>query len=179
MQTIEGTQLLRDDHKLIVGLFRQLEAVEARAPEMRKGVTRTLVMELEIHMRIEEEIFYPALQETGDVVANELIARSRNEHAEAKQLLTALKSANWHNDIRIWRNTLLRLIQSVQLHIREEEHESLPLAERLLKDRLMEIGMWLKTRKAELQAEPQYRSAQPEVTQDFHGGEQMRKKAAG
>jgi len=49
MKPISAIQLLRDDHKKILGLFRQLEVIEARAPEMRDAVVLELFEEFLIH----------------------------------------------------------------------------------------------------------------------------------
>ena len=58
-QPQDAVQLLKADHKQVRKLFEQFHA----APDDDKaGIARRLFIELEIHSKLEEELFYPALQ---------------------------------------------------------------------------------------------------------------------
>ena len=76
----DALQLLRDDHKKVKDLFKQFEDSDDKAE--KKRICDEVIMELDVHTRIEEEIFYPAvLKEDGTqeimkmIVAREVFGR--------------------------------------------------------------------------------------------------------
>ena len=50
-------ELLREDHQKVKDLFQHFEEMESGD---KKEIVATTLYELEIHMTVEEEIFYPA-----------------------------------------------------------------------------------------------------------------------
>jgi hemerythrin-like domain-containing protein len=171
MEAVHATQLLRNDHKVVRGLFRQAEASGARAQEMKGGVIGELLMMLEIHTRIEEEIFYPALRDQAETAI--LVENSFNDHREAKELIDRLRGQKPGDET--YDNTLGELLASIELHVQTEESELFPLAERVLASQLEELGKKMHERKAELLELPEYSEFKPRIVQDPNGGEQMRK----
>src|SRR5437773_9769598 len=53
--------LLKEDHKKIRVLLGELEDTSTRAVDKREELLQTIERELKIHAKIEEQIFYPAL----------------------------------------------------------------------------------------------------------------------
>ncbi len=53
-----ATQLLRQDHKKVKALFAKFE--QGKAADAKRRFAMQSMNELEVHARVEEEIFYPA-----------------------------------------------------------------------------------------------------------------------
>jgi iron-sulfur cluster repair protein YtfE (RIC family) len=176
MEIQKATQFLRDEHKRVTGLFRQMEGENARAiEEMKRPVLMQICMELETHAIIEEEIFYPALAKAANPHASELVERSKQDHAEVKALVQRLRGMDPSQDG--FEGIFSDLVAQVELHVAEEEKEVLPMAERYLVNDITHIAERLRARKEELVAQPRYDGARPEEVQGMDGGEQMRKSA--
>jgi hemerythrin superfamily protein len=62
----DAVDLLRADHQRVEKLFRQF--LQAQDADARTTIAEKICEALLVHMRIEEELFYPAfLDATGDV----------------------------------------------------------------------------------------------------------------
>lgn len=73
-------------------------ALEATAVPSLRASTRTLLLELSLHLDSEEEILMPLIAELpgyGDV----LVAQMREEHAEQRRELRALHERTMRNDV--------------------------------------------------------------------------------
>ncbi len=174
MRSITATQLLRDDHKVIKGLIIQSETAESRAPEMRRGVILELCMLLEIHIQLEEEIFYPQLEKYLE--ASALIVVSMEEHERMRQLIQGLRQMEMTTEK--FEDQLQELVAFAYFHFETEEQSLFPMSEKFLRDSLESLGNQMYTRKTELMKSPEYKYAQPAFVQDPHGGEQKRKPFA-
>jgi len=53
--------LLKADHKKVADILEKLDATSDRALKTREELFTKLKMELDVHSRIEETIFYPVL----------------------------------------------------------------------------------------------------------------------
>ena len=71
--------LLKADHKIVEGLFTQ---VEATGENEHPALSEQIKTELEAHAYIEETIFYPALQQDGDEELRELTSEAIQEHLQ-------------------------------------------------------------------------------------------------
>jgi len=60
---MKATQLLKKHHDAVKKLFADFLDTTDRAPKKREELCEKIATELEIHAQIEEEIFYPAMQE--------------------------------------------------------------------------------------------------------------------
>jgi hemerythrin-like domain-containing protein len=180
MTPVLATQILRDDHKRLTGLFRQLEAVDRRAHVMKNGVAQEIFMEIEIHSAVEVQIFYPALlaalNSQGEPLKSHLNAamvdQSISDHREIETLIQRLKRVPI--DSHDFREQFDELEQVMHSHIEEEEQITLPAAEELLKEELSPLGAQIQDMRDDLLRQPQYQSSRPEVVQNPNGGEQMR-----
>lgn len=167
---MNAIKTLRDDHKTLRGLFAQIDVVDARASEMKQGVIRQLLMEVELHSRIEEELFYPALDKTTDSQLQGLLVSCRDAHKEADELVSKLSENSPDEEIR-------SLVTALEEHMVEEEEELFPLAEQLLGSELDALGEKIVARRRELASDPRFQDAHPSKTQNPNGGEQARKIA--
>ena len=85
-QEIDALTLLKKDHELVKDLMERVE--KEKDTEQRISMFEQLIDELTIHERIEEEIFYPALQKLPN--AKEDVLESFEEHHLVDQIVTGL-----------------------------------------------------------------------------------------
>ncbi|HWO41380.1 MAG TPA: hemerythrin domain-containing protein [Candidatus Eisenbacteria bacterium] len=138
-----ATQLIRQDHKKVEGLFKKFQQTKSAASKRR--IAEQAMQELEVHAAIEEEIFYPAVErEIGD---RDLIRDSQQEHQTVKNLIQELKGMNGQGEQ--FEEKFSELQQNVEHHVKEEEGELLPKAEESELD-LAALGRELGERKREL-----------------------------
>ncbi len=105
-----------------------------------------ILQELEVHMAIEEEIFYPMVRETTDDIS-ETVDEGVQEHHVAKLLLAEIKQLPDGSDEFIAKITVL--IENVEHHVEEEESDLFPpLRNRIDKDRWEQMAERLEARKA-------------------------------
>ena len=143
----DAVELLKEDHKKVQGLFTQFEKAKSSSDQHR--IATEAILELEVHAKIEEEIFYPLVREA--VGLDDVMNEADEEHHVAKMLmaeLTALPPDDQHYEAKF-----TVLAENVRHHIEEEETEMLPKAEKIGKQRLAEIGEQMLERKEALLAE--------------------------
>jgi hemerythrin superfamily protein len=59
-----ATQMIRQDHKKVEGLFKKFE--QTKGAQAKRRLAENAMAELEVHAALEEEIFYPAVQKEVD-----------------------------------------------------------------------------------------------------------------
>lgn len=148
--TMNAVQLLRNDHEKVKALFSQYETLEDQNARKKNDIAKKIIMELEIHTSIEEEIFYPAVQAKGDSELKELIADSYDEHKEVKDRIEEIRGKDLQDPEH--EEKLRSIIESVEEHIEKEEGELFPEAEERLGDELDRIGAEMEARKDQLMA---------------------------
>jgi len=137
---MKATDLLKRQHKDVRGLFRQVKkASDARG---RRSGMNEIAAQLEAHMRIEEEIFYPAVQEIGTKKADEIVPEAYEEHHVASLVLGELPSVDPKDERFEAKMTVLE--ELIEHHVEEEEKELFKLAEKLGAERLAELGEEMK-----------------------------------
>jgi hemerythrin superfamily protein len=139
------TNMIRLDHAHVESTFRQFES--AASPRLKKGLVDNACLALEIHAQLEEEIFYPALREVADT---EALRKAGPEHNEMRQLIGRLRAMG-PGDLT-YDETFMELARVVMHHVAEEETQLLPAAERLMPERLQEMGARMTRRRLELAA---------------------------
>lgn len=142
----KATALLREDHKVVKGLFSDYEKAEARAK--KHELFLEIRKELTIHATIEEEIFYPAMLEVDDEECQELLKEAHEEHKIVKTLLeelSAMDAGDEQFDAKV-----KVLGENVEHHAGEEEKEMFPYFDELPKERQDEVSSQLEERKQDL-----------------------------
>ncbi|HWW77725.1 MAG TPA: hemerythrin domain-containing protein, partial [Pyrinomonadaceae bacterium] len=109
-------QLLKEDHQKVSGLFQQIEPRTERAEKTRTELFAKLKEELDIHARIEETIFYPAIKQAAET--REIVLEGFEEHHVVKMLLKELESLPV--DTEQWTAKLKVLQENVEHHVEEE-----------------------------------------------------------
>jgi len=118
----DAVELLTEDHKYLKKLFREYQLLVETddANYIRKdAVAQEACDLLQVHARLEEEIFYPAAAKA--LHDPELIAEARVEHGAAKELITLLQKTPVDDNIFDARFIVLGEIMS--MHFKKEEHE--------------------------------------------------------
>jgi hypothetical protein len=81
---VNAYEVLKDHHTVLRGLCRKISAAPVGSEE-RQGLMEELLIELDIHMRIEDDLYYPAM-----AAASKLIAIAHAEHRQVFDQLATL-----------------------------------------------------------------------------------------
>lgn len=151
MPTRDATMLLKEDHAKAKKLLEALLATTERAGRKRRDLVESIKTELQTHMQLEEQIFYPALKESSkSKEVQRLYYEAVEEHHAADTVLADLMNAdpggpNFSGKAKVLKELVLH-------HIQEEEKEIFPQARKHLgKEELRELGERLMERKREIQ----------------------------
>jgi hemerythrin superfamily protein len=139
-----ATNMIRLDHTHVFSTFHQYKA--GAPPRVKKGLVNTICTALEIHAQLEEEIFYPEMRKVCE--DDESITKALEEHSEMRRLIGLLRAME--PEARDYDDTLSALMRDVMHHVADEETILLPAAERLLADRLGELGAQMTKRRLQL-----------------------------
>jgi hemerythrin-like domain-containing protein len=123
-------QLLKEDHQKVSGIFQQLEPTTERAEKTRTELFARLRDELDVHARIEETIFYPAIKQAAET--REIVLEGFEEHHVVKMLLKELEAVPV--DTEQWTAKLKVLQENVEHHVEEEEGEMFQKARQVLSE---------------------------------------------
>jgi hypothetical protein len=148
----DALELLDADHRAVRQLFLEYRELAANdAPEARrKALAEQICMELTIHAKLEEELFYPPVRDA--IRDDDLMDEAEVEHASAKDLIVQILSMDPHEELYDAKVTVLG--EYIEHHVKEEREEMFPKARRSGID-LMRLGERLRERKRELEAVPE------------------------
>ena len=82
-------ELLKADHEKVKAAFKQFKTLESKDFALKKELIEEICSDLKKHAMVEEEFFYPAIQQ-GSEEARDLIFIALDEHANAKDLIEQL-----------------------------------------------------------------------------------------
>jgi len=142
--------LLKADHQKVAGILEKIDSTTERGVKTREELFTQLKTELDVHARIEEEIFYPAL--AGAEETREITLEAFEEHRLVKQLLSELQKMDKGEEQWTARFTVLK--ENIEHHVEEEEGEMFPKARKVLSEaEAEELGIRLEeAKKKELKA---------------------------
>ncbi len=148
---MDATLLLTADHNRVRGLFTRFRS--AKENDDKAGMTTlaaTILEELDIHTRIEEQIFYPAVK-AADSDLGEEVAEGLQEHHVVKTLAAEIEALAPGEEE--WAAKLTVVTEMVEHHAEEEEQEMFPKVRNLFDvDALAQLGDQMEAMKAELGA---------------------------
>ena len=124
---MNAIEMLEQDHQKFRKLLEELDATTERAVKTRRELFNRLSLELAVHETIEEEIFYPALQEHPK--AEELVGEGIQEHHVADLVIDELAKIEPSNEV--WGSKASVLKENIEHHIEEEETKMFPFARRV------------------------------------------------
>jgi hemerythrin superfamily protein len=138
------TKMIRMDHSHVLVLSHKYSA--DASPQQKAAIVKSVCLALEIHAQLEEEIFYPAMREVES--SDPVLDKSKPEHDEMRRLIADLRAMD-AGDSRC-DETFAELMRVVIHHVADEETVLLPAAERLLGERLNELGARMTKRRLQL-----------------------------
>jgi hemerythrin-like domain-containing protein len=146
-QPMDAIAMLKADHQRVRDLFAQYEATGD--PSAKRNVAEHVFIELETHAQLEENVFYPAVNDETDE-GPALVKESLSEHETVKSLIQELRSMA--HDMDEFDAKFQQLIQHVEHHVAEEEAAMFPLAEEELEEDMKDLGDEMQELKKELMA---------------------------
>ncbi len=155
----DAVALLRADHAEVSALFAKLE--KTRSEAKKKDLAAEICIGLSVHMRIEEDIFYPAIKQALKEKDKELVPEARVEHATLKQLISQVEDAS---PDELFDARMQVMGEYVKHHVKEEQTEMFPKARASGVD-LKVLGVKLAERKQELMSELGAKPGKAEHTQ--------------
>src|SRR5829696_4717724 len=142
--------MVKEDHQKVSGLLPQLEATTESAGNKRTEVFAQHKKELDIHAKIEESIFYPAIKQAAET--REVVLEGFEEHHVVKMLLKELEAVPV--DTEQWTAKLKVLQENVEHHVEEEEQEMFQKARQVLsEDDINRLGAQMEEMKQQLQSQ--------------------------
>ena len=85
----DAIALLKDDHRTVSKMFERYDKLGDGAHAAKLRLSRTICKELKVHTRIEEEIFYPAIEKVLPK-EKDLLDEAEVEHEGAQRLIAEL-----------------------------------------------------------------------------------------
>ncbi|HEX7966109.1 MAG TPA: hemerythrin domain-containing protein [Gammaproteobacteria bacterium] len=117
----DAIELLKTDHKEATALFKKF--FKARTAAQKKDLVGEICLALSIHMRIEEEIFYPAVKQALGKDDKELVPEARVEHSSLKKLITEVEAAEPDEEFDA---RVQVMCEYTSHHVKEEETKMFP-----------------------------------------------------
>ena len=114
-KTPDAIALLKQDHREVEDLFAQFE--KATGDGRKQKLAEQICLELSVHAKIEEEIFYPACEGKVD---EDLLKESYVEHDGAKMLITEIIAGGPQAD-EYYDSKVKVLQEEIEHHVQEEE----------------------------------------------------------
>jgi hemerythrin-like domain-containing protein len=118
--------LLKQDHEYVKASYRRFEKMDHEDLDAVKAVVSDVCTALEVHAKVEEQVFYPAVRKAID--DDDLMEEAEIEHESAKTLIRRLKRMKPSDAAYV--PTFTVLCEYVMHHVKEEESEMFPKAQR-------------------------------------------------
>jgi len=146
-QPVDAIAMLKADHQRVRDLFAEYEGTSNA--DAKGTLADDVFVELETHAQLEENIFYPTVNEETEE-GPELVKESLHEHATVKQLIQELRQMGPQS--KEFDAKFHELMHNVEHHVAEEEAEMFPLAEEALAEDLDEMSAEMQELKKEILA---------------------------
>ncbi|HWD29457.1 MAG TPA: hemerythrin domain-containing protein [Rhizomicrobium sp.] len=111
----DAIALLKADHRKVEGLFADYK--KARTSDRKRTLAQQICLELTVHTKIEEDVFYPACREDG--VDEDLMDEAYVEHDGAKVLVREIETGDPDDDY--YDAKVKVLSEMIKHHVKEEE----------------------------------------------------------
>jgi hypothetical protein len=148
-QAPDAIDLLDADHLAVHALFASYrELVRTRASALqRRALAEEICIELTIHAKLEEELFYPAVREALN--DDEVVDEAEDQHGSQREFVAQILATQPQDEL--YDAKVAVLAEYVQRHVREEREQ---VFNRVLASRLdlRSLGRAITVRKEELRA---------------------------
>jgi general stress protein YciG/hemerythrin superfamily protein len=140
--------VLRQDHARVAALFDEFE--DADIPAERRRLVEEIGRQIEVHTRLEEQIFYPAVRDARVAGGRALVHDAEMDHAAAELALAELDEMEPTDPS--YETKVLALKELVDHHANQEEAEMFPLAQKeIAASRLQDLAAQMQILRATLQ----------------------------
>jgi hemerythrin superfamily protein len=142
---LDAVALLKADHRIVEELFEKFE--KASGDGQKKSIAEQICMELTVHAKIEEDVFYPACE---GKVEEDLLQEAYVEHDGAKILIAEIEAGGPSDEFYDAKVKVLG--EQIEHHVKEEEQrvEGIFAQARKAGVDMDALGEELAARKAEL-----------------------------
>ena len=97
-ETANAIELLKQDHRAVEDLFQQFEKVEDDS-DAAAEIIESACSELQIHDKLETEIFYPAVREAAEKEeVEDLLDEAEVEHDTVRELIEKIEAMEWEDE---------------------------------------------------------------------------------
>jgi hemerythrin-like domain-containing protein len=143
---MDAISLLIDDHREIQAVLKRIRETDEGETRERGELFEKARRLLTVHEVIEEEIFYPTLEQHPK--AKDMVLEGFEEHDVVNHIMAELEGMPY--DDEHWGPTAKVMTENVEHHIGDEEHEMFPKARQVFDEHeLEELGKAMAERKAE------------------------------
>ena len=147
--TPDAIDMLDADHLSVHAMFQSYrELVRTRAtPLQRRALAEEICMELTIHAKLEEELFYPAVRDALD--DDELVDEAEDQHGSQREFVAQILATQPEDELYDARVAVLA--EYVERHVHKEREQ---VFNRVLASRidLQSLGRSIAVRREELRA---------------------------
>jgi hemerythrin superfamily protein len=140
---MDALELLKQDHQNVKELFKQGQETDDK--KRQRQIFKEIKSKLETHARIEETVFYPAMEEHEEL--KDMVLESLEEHKQMKTVLREL--ARLSTSSERFKPKFKVLKDNVEHHaVEEEEGKMFPKIRKLInRNELEELGQELEAAK--------------------------------
>ena len=110
----DAVAMLKADHRTVEGLFASFKA--AKAAGQKRTLAEQICLELTVHTKIEEDVFYPACE---GAVEKSLLKEAYVEHDGAKVLIAEIEAGGPGDEF--YDAKVKVLSEMIEHHVKEEE----------------------------------------------------------
>ncbi len=129
---MRADQVLIEHHNVLRALCKEITGTPAGSAEREERVDE-LMVELDIHMRIEDDLFYPAV-----AAASTLVAVAHAEHRQVSDRLAGFLRTNPTDAAH--EGEWQAFVTTLDAHAEEEERDLFPPPVEITADELDELG---------------------------------------
>lgn len=134
---MNALNLLKTDHASVRTLFGSFERTGKTDLEKRNDLLAQIRREIQIHLKAEEEIFYPALKALNGE-GRQLVSQALNDHKDINDLLTQISRLKL--TAKNFDDRFEALIESVDHHVEEEEGKFSDLPRKIVRSKNLKIS---------------------------------------
>jgi hemerythrin-like domain-containing protein len=142
-------EVLEEDHDYVKKSYRAFQKMDHEDLPAVQALVKQVCAALKVHVRIEEEVFYPAVRKA--IKDQDLMHEAEIEHDSAKTLIRQLERMKPRDPKYIAAFTVL--CEYIEHHVKEEEDEMFPKVRRA-RVNLQALGKKLMARKIRLAGKP-------------------------
>ncbi len=124
VQATQVTDMLREDHQHVKDLFKQF--AKTNNAQKKQQIVETALTELQVHAELEEKLIYPVIRQK--MKDEDLMDEALEEHHVVHGVIGELKKMKPGDERYDAKFTVLG--ELCKHHIKEEEEEMLPKAEK-------------------------------------------------